>query len=418
MRFAYQALLLLSQFLLGVLHVFLPGEVKLKRMLVGRRSSLARLNQLPKKKKKRIWAHAASLGEFQMLLPLLQKLETDYQAEIHVSFFSPSGFENAENPNNWGFYYMQHDSRSRAFQFLNLLEPDLAIFAKYEFWLSHLFALNTKKIPFLYWNLLLREDHFLQKFWAGAWRKELNCALVLCCQNLKTQRIIQQILPKTPNIHTGDIRFLQTKELRAQASIFNEQETTLWNQKKNIVWGSSWEEELEVLLRVLPLQTTDYRFILAPHDVSEKNLVAIEARIPHKTQRLSLWLKAPKEDAIVIVDGIGKLRFIYRYASLAVIGGGFKNALHNIIEPLSNGVPVLFGSNHKKFPEAQEAVDCKAALHAPNPKELSDILAFLLFHRGNLQMLAFHQKNAKAYFDQNTPNMEKVLPFCAQALTN
>ncbi len=418
MRFAYQVILLLTQFLLRIACNFLPGETKLKRMLIGRRSSLERLKRLPNKTTKRIWAHAASLGEYQMLLPLLEKLESDYSVEIHVTFFSPSGFEHAENPKNWQFYYMQHDTRANAFQFLNLLKPDLAIFAKYEFWLLHLFALNANKIPFLYWNLLLRENHFLQKYWAATWRNELNHALVLCCQNLKTQKIIKQILPSTPQIHTGDIRFLQTAELRKQASIFNEHEIHLWQQKKNVVWGSSWEEELDVLLRVLPLKTPDYRFILAPHDVSEKNLTWIETQIPTKTQRLSEWIKAPDDHAVLIVDGIGKLRFIYRHATLAIVGGGFKNALHNIIEPLSNGVPVIFGSNHAKFPEAQEAVDAKAALHAPNTKELSNILASLLFQKDSAKMLTLHEKSATMYFEQNTPNMEEVLPFCAHALTN
>ena len=133
---------------------------------MGEKTSLKKLEQLPDKSRKRIWAHAASLGEYQMLLPLLFELEKKYDIEIHISFFSSSGYEHAENPGNWSFYYIQHDTHQKAKRFISLLKPDLTIFAKYEFWLNHLNGLNQRNIPFIYWNTLIREGHFLNKFWA------------------------------------------------------------------------------------------------------------------------------------------------------------------------------------------------------------------------------------------------------------
>lgn len=416
-RLAYQLLMYLSQAALALLALFLSGESKLTKMLRGRKQSLERLKLIPPKNKKRVWAHAASLGEFQMLLPLLQKIQTEIDSEIHVSFFSPSGYEHAEMPPNWKSHYLQHDTPLLANRFVTLLQPDLVIFAKYEFWLSHIRVLNHKNIPFLYWNVLLRNDHFLTKPWAKPWRNALQKAQVFGCQNHTTQQILTTLLPTTPCLLTGDIRFLQTAQLNTSPSVFSDSEIKQWDEKPNIVWGSSWQEELEVLLQVAPLNTGKYRLVLAPHDVSEKNLGHIESQVQEQTQRLSQWLKHPQPHAIVLVDGIGKLKYIYRHATVAIVGGGFKNALHNIIEPLSNGVPVLMGNHHEKFPEAQEAVNAKAALHADTPSELAKTLNFLLFHRGSTQLIHFHQKQAKAFFESNTPKMEGVWPFCLAALT-
>lgn len=417
LRFAYQFLLYVSAVILRILSVFLPGEAKLNRLLSGRKNTVERLKKLPPKQKKRVWAHAASLGEFDMLRPLLRKLEQQNDIEIAVSFFSPSGFEHVEMPSHWMRLYMLHDTPSAARFFIKKLQPNLVIFAKYEFWLSHLRILNQNQIPFLYWNTALRASHFLIQPWAYSWRNALEKALLFACQNKETQRILNGILPLTPNLLTGDMRFLQTAQVRDLPGIFTDKEVAQWQEKRNIVWGSAWQEELEVLTQVIPLNTGDYRFVLAPHDVSEKNLSHIESQLPGQTQRLSQWLQNPIPEMVVLVDGIGKLKYIYRYASVAIVGGGFTNALHNIIEPLSLGVPVLFGSNHAKFPEAQEAINAKAALHADTPKELTDILTFLLFHRGNAQLIRFHQNQARAFFDSNTPNLDVVLPYCTAALT-
>lgn len=416
-RIAYQVLLYISAVILRILGVFLSGEAKLKRLLSGRYDTLERLKKLPPKHKKRVWAHAASLGEYDMLSPLLKNLEQQYDIEIAVSFFSPSGFEHAEIPDHWMRFYMLHDTPRAARFFIKKLQPNLVIFAKYEFWLSHLRILNQNQIPFLYWNTALRPSHFLTKLAAYPWRKALEKSILFACQNQETQTILNRILPNTPNLLTGDMRFLQTAQVRNLPCIFSNKEVAQWQEKKNIVWGSSWQEELEVLKQVIPLNSGAYRFILAPHDVSEKNLLYMESQLPGKTQRLSQWLQNPKSEVVVLVDGIGKLKYMYRYASVALVGGGFTNALHNIIEPLSHGVPVLFGSNHAKFPEAQDAINAKAALHADTPKELSEILTFLLFHRGNTQLINFHQNQARAYFESNTPKMEGIRPYCEAVLT-
>jgi len=408
-KLAYQFLMYLTQWGLDFIGIFLSGEGKLAKVLRGRRTTLERLKQLPSNSKKRIWAHAASLGEYQMLWPLLDRLQTEYDVEIHISFFSPSGFEHAENPYQWLFHYLQNDTPQKANNFISLLKPDIVIFAKYEFWLSHLQVLNQKNIPFFYWNTLLRNDHFLTKFWAKSWRQSLSRSQLIFCQNQSTVRILDKLMPNTPKLMTGDIRFLQTKELLDLPSIFNHEEERVWREKVNIIWGSSWEKELEILLKLIPLKTHQYRFIIAPHDVSESNLKLIELTIPVTTQRLSDWQNKPIQNAVILVDGIGKLRYIYRYAAIAVVGGGFKNALHNIIEPLSCGVPVLFGNQHQKFPEAQEAVNAKAALHGLSTNELADTLSFLLFHGGNNQTIEFHQSKAREFFKENTPNLKLAM---------
>jgi 3-deoxy-D-manno-octulosonic-acid transferase len=414
----YFGLCYLSDFLLVIIRPFLSPQSKLYRILNGRKSSWKRLQQLPPKSKKRIWIHAASLGEFQMLLPLVNILETSFDLEVHVSFFSPSGFEYAEMSPLWKRYYLQHDTPQKAQRFLTYLNPDVAIFAKYEFWLAHLNALNTLQVPFIFWNTLLRKNHFLQKFWSSPWRNALEKTQLWCCQNQETCDIITALLNQPNCMITGDIRFLQTAETKNIPSIFTKEEEEYLQQKSNLVWGSSWQPELDILLALLPLNQGEYRFILAPHDVSEKNLLHIENQLNVPFCRLSQGIIQNPNAEVILVDGIGKLRFLYRYARLALVGGGFKNALHNIIEPLSNHVPVLFGSKHEKFPEAQEAVNHHAALHADTPEGLTDVLRFLLFHNRASHQLNYHQRKASEYFEAQKPKMEIVLPIFHKILTN
>lgn len=396
----------------------IPEKSKLKRLLKGRKNTLQELEILPQKTTKRIWAHAASLGEFQMLLPLLQRIQSEMQVEIHVTFFSPSGYEYAENPGNWHFHYLLHDTPYHAKKFISTLKPDLAIFAKYEFWLSHLRQLNQSKIPFIFWNTLIRENHFLTKFWSYPWKSALRSALIIGCQNTNTERLLKEHISGIRTQVTGDVRFLQTSALLQIPSIFSENQETLLKSKPTIIWGSCWEQELVVFDAILPLNQSTYQFILAPHDVGESNLKSIENRYPDQVQRLSEWLAQPQKNAIILVDGIGKLKFLYRYADVAVVGGGFKNALHNIIEPLSNGIPVIFGAYHAKFPEALDAVNEKAALHAETPQKLAEALRFLLFHRGSKQLINYHKRQAQLYFQNNMPNIEVVWEICRKALTN
>lgn len=414
MRILYDIVLYISDFVLSVIAIVGKNQ-KIKALLTGRKDSYARLKQLPVKETKRVWAHAASLGEFEMLRPLLESLEKKDSLEIHISFFSPSGYEYAKMPKNWTKWYFLSDTKPNAKSWVNQLQPDFVVWAKYEFWLNHLSALNRSNIPFIYWNLLLREKHFLGKVGFKSWRNEISKAQKLYCQDALTSKLCSQWFNATNEI-VGDFRFLRAKIETEKPSSTN----PVWNSvvKSNniLIVGSAWEPELKALQYYLNNHTlpTKNIIIIAPHDVSEDRISGIENQfIDYKTVRLSR-LTEDKKPQIILVDSIGLLSRIYAMGNISIIGGGFVNALHNIVEPFSYGLPVLTGSNTHKFPEAALAEKHNALLRCDTSEDLASKLHDIW---SDPEKLAELQHAAKDHFRSRVPDIEKATRDCLQFVT-
>lgn len=415
MRILYSLVLYLSDFILSVISIVGKNQ-KIKSLKVGRKNTFARLKQLPVKETKRVWAHAASLGEFEMLRPLLESLEKKVSLEIHISFFSPSGYEHAKIPENWTKWYLLSDTTANANYWINQLQPDFVVWAKYEFWLNHLSALNRSNIPFVYWNLLLREKHFLGKLVFNSWRKEISKAQKLYCQDVQTSQLSSQWFKATNEIG-GDFRFLRAKIETEKASSTNLDWNGVVKSKNILIVGSAWEPELKAIQYYLNNHTlpTENIIIIAPHDVSESRISDIENQfIDYKTVRLSRLTEDEKPE-IILVDSIGLLSRIYAMGNISIVGGGFVNALHNIVEPLSYGLPVLTGSNTHKFPEAALAEKYHALLRC----DTSEVLASKLHDIwSDPEKLTELQHAAKDHFLSRVPDIEKATGDCLQFVTN
>lgn len=415
MRILYNLVLYLSDFILSVISIVGKNQ-KIKSLKVGRKNTFARLKQLPVKETKRVWAHAASLGEFEMLRPLLESLEKKESLEIHISFFSPSGYEHAKMPENWTKWYLLSDTTTNATYWINQLQPDFVVWAKYEFWLNHLSALNRSSIPFVYWNLLLREKHFLGKLGFKSWRKEISKAQKLYCQDALTFKLCDQWFKASSEIG-GDFRFLRAKIETEKASSTNLDWNGVVKSKNILIVGSAWEPELKAIQYYLHNHTlpTENIIIIAPHDVSESRISDIENQfIDYKTVRLSRLTEDEKPE-IILVDSIGLLSRIYAMGNISIVGGGFVNALHNIVEPLSYGLPVLTGSNTHKFPEAALAEKHHALLRC----DTSEVLASKLHDIwSDPEKLTELQHAAKDHFLSRVPDIEKATGDCLQFVTN
>ena len=415
MRILYNLVLYLSDFILSVISIVGKNQ-KIKSLKVGRKNTFARLKQLPVKETKRVWAHAASLGEFEMLRPLLESLEKKVSLEIYISFFSPSGYEHAKIPENWTKWYLLSDTTANANYWINQLQPDFVVWAKYEFWLNHLSALNRCNIPFVYWNLLLREKHFLGKLVFNSWRKEISKAQKFYCQDALTFKLCDQWFEASSEIG-GDFRFLRAQIETQKTSSHNPIQHIAAYFKNILIVGSAWEPELKAIQYYLNNQPlpTENLIIIAPHDISEGRISDIENQfIDYKTVRLSR-LTEDQKPQIVLVDSIGLLSRIYATGNISIVGGGFVNALHNIVEPLSYGVPVLTGSNTDKYPEAALAEKHHALLRC----DTSEVLASKLHDIwSDPEKLTELQHAAKDHFLSRVPDIEKATADCLQFVTN
>lgn len=338
-----------------------------------------------------IWIHAASLGEFEMALPLIVKIHEKFpNAPILISFFSPSGYENAKLPDYCKKVYLLPDTSSHSKQFIQTLQPQFAIFVKYEIWLNHLDCCHEFNIPVYYWNLILRKDHFIFSSWGKPWLNTISKCKKLFCQNENTIQLLSNYNIKQ-SVLTGDIRFNRALEIQQHElpeSLIEHSNGSLvkWLETGNIlILGSSWPIEEQMLFEALssfksnPLkndthtQNKSFKIVIVPHDISEEHIQQIQRLFSgYRVNRFSE--NHHPDTQILIVDTIGLLSRLYRFARIAFIGGGFSGQLHNIIEPAAAGCITLYGPNAKKFPEADRFEDWKIGYKIKNSNDLASRL--------------------------------------------
>ena len=344
------------------------GNEKARLWCDGRKDIFQKIeaNLLENKEKnyKTIWFHVASLGEFEQGRPIIESLKNDYAAlqrsnfilQFILTFFSPSGFDMRKNyPFADHVFYLPIDTQHNAQRFLDLIKPDLTVFVKYEFWFHYLTELQKRGIPTLLVSAIFREKQF----------SKFNPYSPLLIRILKNFTKI--FLQDTPSVYllkkhainniilSGDTRVDRVAAIAEEAKplpIIAE----FARKAPVFVGGSTWEADEK---QILPLfnnpKFKDWRFIFAPHDISLNNVNRLEKLLPEPSVRYSEL--TANDTRILIIDNIGMLSALYHYGKIAYIGGGFGSGIHNTLEPIAHGLPVLFGPKYEKFTEAIKLVE-------------------------------------------------------------
>ncbi len=372
MNLLYNFSVLVFGFFIRIYAVFSP---KAKKWVVGRKNWQETLDSIPKSDKI-CWFHCASLGEFDQGLDLMFALkERDPSCLIVVSFFSPSGMDHYQKRRNCVDYavYLPLDTPKNAAIFIQKLQPTYAIFIKYEFWANVIFAAKKQGVVLLSVATLLRKNQVYFKFYGGFFRKILQSFDFFFVQNKSTFALLQSIQIEQIAC-VGDTRFDRVLANRAatieksnHSSLENEIFSTFLEGEKAIIFGSSWREEEGLLLALLESGCTR-KIIVAPHDVKEENSARLMASMGDKAIRFTAFSDY-KQQQVLILDTIGHLSLAYRFGDIAVIGGGFSGKLHNILEPLVFGLPVIFGPKVDKFPETVEPLKAGFAIRVKSPVE-------------------------------------------------
>lgn len=304
--------------------------------------------------------HCASLGEFEQGRPVLEAIKTKYtDYQVLISFFSPSGFEARKDyPGADWVVYLPMDSTRHAKQFVQLLQPALVLWVRYEFWYYYLNELHKQKIPVLLVSGLFRPSQPFFRWYGALHRHMLFCFRALFVQQPSSVALAKSIGLSEVYL-TGDTRFDRVSATAASPIDLPEIASFIAG-RPTLVAGSTWPEDEEELDHYCNTRT-GYCYIIAPHEISEEHLADIEKLI-HNSIRYSTWKKEPQPGhafRVLIIDNIGLLSRLYKYTDLAYIGGGFGgDGLHNILEAAVFGVPVIFGPDYDDFPEA---VDLLAA---------------------------------------------------------
>jgi 3-deoxy-D-manno-octulosonic-acid transferase len=367
---------------------FLNHE-KAKLWYNGRKDIFIKLEEAFKNKnhEKRIWIHVSSLGEFEQGRPLIEALKKQTpQYSIVLTFFSPSGYELRKNyPLADYIFYLPADTHGNAQRFIEIIKPELVVFVKYEFWFNYLHILKKQNITTLLISAIFRDKQF-HFFYPYSYflKKMLRCFTYIFVQNTPSVFLLKKYnFQNVENV--GDTRIDRVLSIKNEASKHPivKQFVQL---NPTLICGSTWQPDEKIILEFLNNKTfASWKFIFAPHDISSENIERLKKDLPNDYTLYSdlknhLITQSPNrftDKRILIIDNIGMLSSLYQYGNIAYIGGGFGSGIHNTLEPIAFGLPVIFGPKFQKFEEAFQLISTGGGFSINNYADFEKTMLFL-----------------------------------------
>jgi len=404
--FLYNLLLLLSRALLPLASLI---SSKVKKYYDGQRDLLNRIRiELESNTNQLFWAHCSSVGEFEQGLPVIELLKKENPTwKVIVTFFSPSGYEAVNHPLIDFKFYFPYDTKANARAFLDLIKPMMVLFIKYEYWYHFLNELNKRTIPTFSVSSIFRPSQTFFKPW-GSWNKRmLQKFTYFMVQDEVSLKLLKSIGLTNAQI-SGDTRFDRVLKIKEGSQTFPEIEAFIEGHQVGII-GSLRPEDDDCILPFINANLS-YKFIIAPHDISEKHILKIEEAI-QSTVRYSQLNKADLNQQVLIIDSIGMLSRLYRLGDFAYVGGGFSDGIHNILEPAVYNIPVFFGNKYfKKYKEANDLIALNAAFPISNTADFIKQFQKL----DNEVVLNEVKSNIASYVDANKGAASKVVQLINQ----
>ena len=361
-----------------------PFHKKARLMRAGQAQTTAILREKIDRKAKYIWFHASSLGEFEQGRPMIEQIRKVHpEYKILLTFFSPSGYEVRKNYAGADVVcYLPFDTPGRVEQFLDLANPAMAIFIKYEFWGNYLHTLQQRGIPVYIISAIFRREQLFFQWFGKPYRKMLDCFNHLFVQDERSKALLEEYGIRNVTV-AGDTRFDRVIDVYHQAKQIPLVERFIKGtdgQQPPLVFvaGSSWPEDEAIFIPYFE-RHPEMKLIIAPHEIHEGHLKSIEARLHRPTIRLSQATEqnVANQDCL-IVDSFGLLSSLYRYGQIAYIGGGFGAGIHNTLEAAVYGMPVLFGPRFQKFKEAKDLIAVGGAFTFDNAPAFTSRMDTLL----------------------------------------
>ncbi len=320
-----------------------------------------------------IWIHSASLGEYEQAKPIIERIKRESpETKVLATFFSPSGYEIRKNdPLPDYIFYLPMDLPRNVRRFLDIVQPQSAIFVKYEFWFNYIYALNRRETPFYYICAIFRPSQYFFKPFGQWFAKQLRKASYYFVQNEESFNLLKSI-----DIHNveicGDTRFDRVHAIANQSYSLDFVEQFRQDQKL-IVAGSTWNPDEQLLAQAFGA-LKEYKLIVAPHEIHRKAELLSTFKSFKTICYTEIGDKNLADYDVLIIDTIGLLSKIYKYSTLSYIGGAFKTGLHNILEAAVFGVPLFYGPRYSHFNEAVMLVQLQGAFSITTADQLLAII--------------------------------------------
>lgn len=415
MKFLYNISIFHLELAFKVLSLF---NDKIKRGLEGRKKSLEIVKANISKSDKTIWMHAASFGEFEQGLPVLEKLKEKYpNHKVLVTFFSPSGYENVVKKNKEDILcYLPFDKKSTISEFVKAVNPEIFFTVKYDFWYHLLDELKKQNAKIYVISALFYDKQVYFKPQGKWFVTELKKNVDWIFHQTEKSFSLAQKVGLSKGSVSGDTRFDRVKQIKNRDN-FVEFIAEFKGNEKLIVFGSSWEAE-EKLAQNISQKLENFKIIIAPHDLKRvQNLKQIfpkailyseiaKSQNRETENETILQINDFTTSTVLIIDCIGLLSKLYSYADIAVVGGGFHDkGLHNILEAATFGIPVIFGNKYKKNPEADSLIAQKGGKTFDNEQQASDFVLQLTKDSVLLDEMGENAGN----FVHNQPNSSEII---------
>ena len=363
------------QFYVLIVRIAAFFNPKAKQWVDGRKNLLPKIAEAVKGEENLVWFHSASLGEFEQGRPVIEKFKEEHpEYKIVLTFFSPSGYEVRKNYAGADFiFYLPPDFPSHARQFVDLVNPKMAFFIKYEFWHHYLKELKKRNIPTYIFSTIFRPNQLFFKPWGGFYRRMLSAFTHFFVQNQESEDLLKGIGFKNVSI-AGDTRFDRVYSIATGSKTLPKVEG--FSQGRLVlIAGSTWPKDEEFLIKYINTSKNNYKYIIAAHEVDENHIKNIVAQIEKPWVRYTNASKDEIQAAeVLVIDCIGVLSSLYRYGDVSYIGGGFGRGIHNTLEAATFGLPIIFGPNYHKFQEAKDLIELGASFYYEKYEELQILL--------------------------------------------
>lgn len=407
MRYIYSFFIALYT---SIIFLISPFNKKAKLIIQGRKETFLKIKKGISKKDKVAWFHAASLGEFEQGRPLIEAFRTKYpEYKILLSFFSPSGYEVRKNYNKADVVvYLPSDSIKNAKRFIKLAHPEYVFFIKYEFWYNFISRAKHKGAKVYQVSLILRTNQYFFSNWGSWYRNQLKNFDYFFVQNNQTRYLLDSIGLNNCLI-TGDTRFDRVWEIAKKSKDFPKVEEFCQNDKI-VLMGSSWEKDEEMMKEAMKNAKSSFKLIIAPHQIHNSHIQQIKSLFPNSIKYSEIenidYSNKDNLDNVLIIDSIGILSSLYKYATVAYIGGGFGVGIHNILEAATFAKPIIFGPNYFKFKEAIDLIEKEGAFSFKESNKLVDVIDKLL------EKEDYYKKSSdicSGYIEENIGACERIL---------
>jgi 3-deoxy-D-manno-octulosonic-acid transferase len=389
-------------------------NTKARLWIRGRRGLLNRMKEDMKDCGRVAWFHASSLGEFEQGRPIIEALRRKRpEYKILLTFFSPSGYEVRKNYTGADFiYHLPLDTRRNAIKFLQIANPELVVFIKYEFWYHFLSQTRKRKAKLILVSAIFRKEQLFFK-WYGSWyRKILRTFDYIFVQDASSFDLMLDISNLRVRI-AGDTRFDRVVQI-AEETKGNEVVKNFTSGRFTYIFGSTWEKDEEIIVEYINNCRLDVCYIIAPHEINAGRIKNLVTKIEKQVVLYSVAEKEHVSNArVLIIDNIGMLATLYRYGQVAYLGGGFGKGIHNILEAAVYGIPVIFGPNYRKFREAVDLIKEGGSFAIHSSSEAKEIFDTL---REKKDVLAKASEITRNFIQKNKGATETILTYLKNEL--